>query len=41
MEMKGRDWEEEIKELLLTIVIEFIYNHYLIIDGQRKKDHGN
>ena len=33
MEMKGRDWEEEIKELLLTIVIEFIYNHYLIIDG--------
>ena len=31
--MKGRDWEEEIKELLLTIVIEFIYNHYLIIDG--------
>ena len=33
MKMKERDWEEEIKELLVTVVIEFIYNNYLIIDG--------
>ena len=36
MKMKERDWEEEIKELLVTVVIEFIYNNYLIIDGYRK-----
>ena len=33
MKMKGRDWEGEIKELLVTVLIEFMYNHYLIIDG--------
>ena len=33
MKMKERDWEEEIKELLVTVVIELIYNNYLIIDG--------
>ena len=31
--MKERDWEEEIKELLVTIVTELIYNHYLTIVG--------
>ena len=31
--MKVRDWEGEIKDLLVTIVTKFIYNQYLIIDG--------
>ena len=31
--MKGRDGEKEIKELLVIVVTEVIYNHYLIIDG--------
>ena len=33
MEMKRKDWEGEIKELLLIVVTELIYNHYFIIDG--------
>ena len=33
MGMKGRDWEKEIKELLVIVVTKVIYNHYLIIDG--------
>ena len=33
MEMKGRDWKEEIKELSVPIMIELIYNHYFIING--------
>ena len=33
MEMKGKDWEEEIKELLVIVVINLIYNDYLTVDG--------
>ena len=33
MEIKGRDWKEEIKELSVPIMIELIYNHYFIING--------
>ena len=31
--MKGKDWEEEIKELLVIVVINLIYNDYLTVDG--------
>ena len=30
--MKGRDKVGEIKELLVAMVIEFMYNHYLILE---------
>ena len=42
--MIERDWEGEIKELLVTVVIEFMYNHWFIIlllMDKGKKDHYN
>ena len=39
--MKGWDWEEEIKELLITTMIKLTYNHYLIFHGYSKKNHYN
>ena len=36
MEGKKRDWEERIGELLIALVVNLIYNHYLIIDVYEK-----
>ena len=37
----GEDSWEEKKELLVIVAVEFIYNHYIIINKYRKKNHYN
>lgn len=32
MEREEKDWEEEIKELLSTVMVELIYDSFHIID---------